>query len=162
MELALSPPRMGAIASDLTCTHNTSSNLSESAVCFLRVPPQRESVRPGVMVWVLEQGEGVRNWGQQHEVHGTARRTVDWTGPALSLASCLRGTGQSSNRVIRCYMLMKPAPSLAAATQSPPVGPVTDGPQCHKSEQKGARTPSRFTVEVIQCAGIRARDSAAL
>ena len=77
MELALSPPRMGAIASDLNCIRNTSSNVSESAVCFLRVPLQRESVRPGVMVWVLEQGEGVRNWGQQLEVHGTARRTVN-------------------------------------------------------------------------------------
>ena len=52
-------------------------HLSESAVCFLRVPPQSQSVREGVPGWVLEQGEGARNWGQQLLVHGAARRTVD-------------------------------------------------------------------------------------
>ena len=36
-----------------------------------------QSVRAGVMEWVLEQGQGMRNWGQQHVVHGRARRTVD-------------------------------------------------------------------------------------
>ena len=47
------------------------------AVRFLRVPPLMQSVRAGLMEWVLEQGEGTRNLGQQLLVHGDARRTVD-------------------------------------------------------------------------------------
>ena len=47
------------------------------AVRFLRVPPLMQSVRAGVMEWVLEQGQGMRSWGQQHVVHGRARRTVE-------------------------------------------------------------------------------------
>ena len=48
-----------------------------SAVRFLRVPPQSQSVRAGVMGWVLEEGERARKCGQQLMVHGDARRTVD-------------------------------------------------------------------------------------
>ena len=47
-----------------------------SAARFLRVPPQSQSVRAGVMGWVLEEGERARKWGQQLMVHGAARRTV--------------------------------------------------------------------------------------
>ena len=79
MEVALSPLRIGAVASNSTCARNTGGSLRESAVRFLRVflPPLMQSVRAGVMEWVLEQGQGMRNWGQQHVVHGRARRTVD-------------------------------------------------------------------------------------
>ena len=77
MEVALSPLRIGAVASNSTCERNTGGSLRESAVRFLRVPPLMQSVRAGVMEWVLEQGQGMRNRGQQHVVHGRARRTVD-------------------------------------------------------------------------------------
>ena len=40
------------------------------------LPPQSQSVRAGVMGWVLEEGERARKWGQQLMVHGDARRTV--------------------------------------------------------------------------------------
>ena len=49
----------------------------ECGTLILRVPPLMQSVRAGVMEWVLEQGQGMRSWGQQHVVHGRARRTVD-------------------------------------------------------------------------------------
>ena len=41
-----------------------------------RVPQQSQSVRAGVLRWVLEEGERARKWGQQLMVHGAARRTV--------------------------------------------------------------------------------------
>ena len=41
-----------------------------------RAPPQSQSVRAGVLRWVLEEGERARKWGQQLMVHGDARRTV--------------------------------------------------------------------------------------
>ena len=76
-EIALSPLRIGGVTSNSTYAQDTGGRLRESAVRFLRVPPLMQSVRAGVMEWVLEQGQGMRNWGQQHVVHGRARRTVD-------------------------------------------------------------------------------------
>ena len=76
-EIALSPVRIGGVTSNSTCARDTGGRLRESAVRFLRVPPLMQSVRAGVMEWVLEQGQGMRNWGQQHVVHGRARRTVE-------------------------------------------------------------------------------------
>ena len=76
-EMALSPPRTGSTASDPTCTRNTSST-SRSQMCARECThPLRAIVRAGVQGWVLEQGEGSRNRGQQLVVHGAARRTVD-------------------------------------------------------------------------------------
>ena len=48
-----------------------------SAVCKKSTPPQSQSVRAGVLRWVLEQGECSRSCGQQLIVRGAARRTVD-------------------------------------------------------------------------------------
>ena len=76
-EMALSPPKIGSTASDPTCTRNTSST-SRSQMCARECThPLRAIVRAGVQGWVLEQGEGSRNRGQQLVVHGAARRTVD-------------------------------------------------------------------------------------
>ena len=47
------------------------------AVCKKSTPPVQRNVRAGEAGRVLEQGEGVRNGGQQLVVHGAARRTVD-------------------------------------------------------------------------------------
>ena len=47
-----------------------------SAVCTKSTPPQSQSVRAGLLRWVLEEGERARKWGQQLMVHGAARRTV--------------------------------------------------------------------------------------
>ena len=75
--MALSPPRIGPVTSDLTCTRNTSST-SRSQMCARECThPLRAIVRAGVQGWVLEQGEGSLNRGQQLVVHGAARRTVD-------------------------------------------------------------------------------------
>ena len=78
-EMALSPPKIGSTASDPTCTRNTSST-SRSQMCARECThPLRAIVRAGVQGWVLEQGEGSHNRGQQLVVHGDARRTVDST-----------------------------------------------------------------------------------
>ena len=47
--------------------------LAADNICL---PPLTQSVRAGVLGWVLEQGEGARNGGQQLMVHGADRRTV--------------------------------------------------------------------------------------
>ena len=68
-EMALSPPRIGSTASDPTCTRNTSST-SRSQMCARECThPLRAIVRAGVQGWVLEQGEGSHNRGQQLVVH---------------------------------------------------------------------------------------------
>ena len=45
------------------------------AVLSRRVPPLRATVQAGVQGWVVEQGEGVRKWGQQLTMHGAVRLT---------------------------------------------------------------------------------------
>ena len=47
--------------------------LAADNICL---PPLTQSVRAGVPGWVLEQGEGARNGGQQLMVRGADRRTV--------------------------------------------------------------------------------------
>ena len=75
----VSPPRMGTVASHPICMRNTSST-SRSQMCARECThPLRAIVRAGVQGWVLEQGEGSHNRGQQLVVHGDARRTVDST-----------------------------------------------------------------------------------
>ena len=67
--------RICRLISDLRAKHRW--QLQILAVHKKSSPPQSQSVRAGVPGWVLEQGEGARNWGQQLLVHGAARRTVD-------------------------------------------------------------------------------------
>ena len=71
-EVALSPTRKRSVASDPTCTRNTSGSL-RSRRCAKRAPPQSQSVRAGVQRCVLEQGECSRSCGQQLIVRGMHR-----------------------------------------------------------------------------------------
>ena len=48
-----------------------------SAVCKKSTPPQSQSVRAGVLRWVLEQGECSRIRGQQRVMHKEARRIFE-------------------------------------------------------------------------------------
>ena len=66
---------IGRFISDLRAKHKR--QLQILAVCKKSTPPVQQSVRAGEAGRVLEQGEGVRNGGQQLVVHGAARRTVD-------------------------------------------------------------------------------------
>ena len=97
-EMALSPPRIGSTASDPTCTRNTSST-SRSQMCARECThPLRAIVRAGVQGWVLEQGEGSHNRGQQLVVHGDARRTVDSTYSRCCSSTLLRSAPPETHR----------------------------------------------------------------
>ena len=98
MEVALSPLRIGAVASNSTCARNTGGSLRESAVRFLRVPPLMQSVGAGVMGWVLEQGKCSQNLGQQAVVHRAARRTFESKCCRRSSAQLLRTPPPETHR----------------------------------------------------------------
>ena len=59
------------------CTQTTSGSLRSRMCAPECTHPLQQSVWAGVLGWVLQQGEGARNGGQQLVVHGADRPTVD-------------------------------------------------------------------------------------